>query len=241
MHGPRAVTFDFHDTIAIAPAWFALEVRQLPAMVLRTLANRGAIARDEAREQRAIDHYRALRVAIQGHGQEADALTGTQHAVRAVGVDLPDAVVMTAIDEVMAGVRADAAPRPGIIEVVSAFADAGIPMSVISNAVYHPYLEWCLEDWALRGAFTAVVSSASCGYYKSHAGIYRQALQALNVEARHVVHIGDSYRFDVEAARNLGMRTVWLNLGSETCDDCVADVVISDLDGVAPKILALFT
>ena len=98
----RAVTFDFHDTIAIAPAWFALEVRQLPGMVLHTLAASGVLEHDGARMERATPPYRALRMEIQEHGMESDALAGVQHALRAVDVDLPDETVSTAIDTLMA-------------------------------------------------------------------------------------------------------------------------------------------
>lgn len=235
----RAVTFDFHDTIAIAPAWFALEVRQLPGMVLHTLATSGVIAHDGARMERATPPYRALRLAIQEHGRESDALAGVQHALRAVGVDLPDATVNAAIDALMASVRADAQPRPGIREAVTALAAAGMRLAVISNAVYHPFLEWCLADWGLADAFATVVSSASCGYYKSHQGIYRCALEELGASPDETVHIGDSYRFDIEAAHALGMRTVWLNLTGEARDPCVADLVVHDLDNLAPRVLDL--
>jgi HAD superfamily hydrolase (TIGR01509 family) len=239
MPQPRAVTFDFHDTIAIAPAWFALEVRQLPGMVLHTLAGSGVLEHDGARMERATPPYRALRLAIQEHGMESDALAGVQHALRAVEVDLPDATISAAIDTLMASVRADAHPRPGIREAVTALADAGMRLAVISNAVYHPFIEWCLADWGLADAFISVISSASCGYYKSHAGIYRCALEALGTSPAETVHIGDSYRFDVEAAHALGMRTVWLNLTGADRDPCVADLVVTDLNDLAPRLLGL--
>lgn len=239
MTRPRAITFDFHDTIAIAPAWFALEVRQLPGMVLHTLAARGVVPHDGARMAAATEPYRALRLAIHEHGQESDALAGVQHAFQAIGVTLPDAVVMGAIDELMASVRADASPRPGIVQAIQALAAAGVPMAVISNAVYHPFIEWCLADWGLRDAFTAVISSASCGFYKSHEGIYTCTLAALGVAPHETVHIGDSYRFDIEAAYRLGLRTVWLNLTGEQRDPCVADLVVSDVYGLAQRVLNL--
>jgi len=235
---PRAVTFDFHDTIAIAPAWFALEVRQLPGMVLHTLATQGVIPHDGAQMASATAPYRALRLAIQEHGQESDALAGVQHAFQAIGLTLPDATVAAAIDELMASVRADASPRPGVVEAIAAFSDARIPMAVISNAVYHPFIEWCLNDWGIRDAFAAVISSASCGYYKSHDGIYSCALEALGIAPGETVHVGDSYRFDVEPAHRLGLRTVWLNLTGTPRDPCVADLVVSDLHGLAPRVLA---
>ncbi|MDQ6908521.1 MAG: HAD family hydrolase [Chloroflexota bacterium] len=239
MARPRAVTFDFHDTIAIAPAWFALEVRQLPGMVLHTLAEWGVIPHDGAQMAAATEPYRALRRAIQEHGQESDALVGVQHAFREIGLVLPDATVAGAIDELMASVRADASPRPGIVEAIRDLTAAGLPLAVISNAVYHPFLEWCLDDWCIRDAFTAIVSSASCGYYKSHDGIYTCAIDALGVAPAEIVHIGDSYRFDVETAHRLGLRTIWLNLKCEPRDHCVADLVVENLDGLVSRILEL--
>lgn len=239
MTRPRAVTFDFHDTIAIAPAWFALEVRQLPGMVLHTLAESGVIAHDGARMERATPVYRELRLAIHEHGIESDALAGVQHTLRAVDVQLSDSTVGAAIDTLMASVRGDAQPRPGIHEAVTALAAADMRLAVISNAVYHPFLEWCLADWGLAESFAAVISSASCGYYKSHAGIYRCALEALGTQPEETVHIGDSYRFDVEAAHRLGMRTVWLNLTNAPRDPCVADIVVSNLEDLAPRVLDL--
>jgi HAD superfamily hydrolase (TIGR01509 family) len=247
----RAVTIDFHDTIAIAPAWFALEVRQLPALVLDALADAGAIdapghrlsqARMEhmgPRMERAARIYRALREEIQEHGREQDALSCVQHTLRAMEIAVPDSVVEPAIDALMASVRDGAEPRPGIHEAVRAFRAAGVPLAVVSNAVYHPFLEWCLEEWGLTDAFTAIISSASCGYYKSHEGIYRCALDALGTPPEQTVHIGDSYRYDVEAAHRLGMRTVWLQIKGERPDPCVADLVVTDLDGLAPRVLSL--
>ncbi|MHB8645458.1 MAG: HAD family hydrolase [Thermomicrobiales bacterium] len=237
MTRPRAVTFDFHDTIAIAPAWFALEVRQLPGMVFHTLATRGVIPLDGAQMAAVTEPYRALRLAIHEHGRESDALAGVQHAFRAIGLALPDATVMAAIDELMASVRAGAYPRPGVVDAIRAFTAAGVPMAVISNAVYHPFLEWCLADWGILDAFAAVISSASCGYYKSHAGIYMCTLETLGVAPGETVHIGDSYRFDIEAAHRLGLRTVWLNLTGDPRDPCVADLVVYDLENLAPRVL----
>jgi FMN phosphatase YigB (HAD superfamily) len=251
MTPPRAVTIDFHDTIAIAPAWFALEVRQLPGLVVSALADAGVIAspghplsRERMehvgpRMERAAQIYRALRADIQEHGREQDALSCVQHTLRTMDIAVPDSVVQPAIDDLMAAVRAGAEPRPGIQEAIRTFTEAAIPLAVVSNAIYHPFLEWCLTDWGLRDAFTAVITSASCGYYKSHAGIYRCALDALGAVPNETVHIGDSYRYDVEAAHRLGMRTVWLHLKGERPEPCVADLVITNLDGLAPRVLSL--
>ncbi len=233
------MTFDFHDTIAVAPRWFLLETRALPTAVLALLGAAGEVTWDPANDGAVTDAYRAMRGEVAATGAERDALTGTQHALHAVGVKLPDATVSPAIDRVMADALAEAHPRPGIQEAVRMLANLGVPLAVISSAVYHPFLEWCLEAWELRDDFVVVVSSASCGYYKSHPGIYHCALSALGRAPHEVIHVGDSYRYDVEAAHALGMQTVWVNLKGEQRAENVADLTVPDLIGLAPRLLEL--
>jgi FMN phosphatase YigB (HAD superfamily) len=85
-----------------------------------------------------------------------------------------------------------------------------------------------------------VISSASCGYYKSRPEIFHCTAAALGVSTPELVHIGDSFRFDVVAINRLGARTVWLNLtGAPPPEDGVATLIVSDLDDLAAKILAL--
>ena len=232
-----AVTFDFHDTVAIAPRWFALEVRELPVAVLHVLRDAGAVAPNASHDDAATAAYREMRAAVAASGIERDALDGTQHALRAVGVHVPDEVVAAAIERLMRDALTDARLRPGIAEAVHTLHDAGVTLAIISSAVYHPFLEWCLSEWGLREAFVAVVSSASCGYYKSHPGIYQHTLDLLRCVPGQVVHVGDSYRYDVAAAHALGIRTVWLNLKGEDRPDSEADVTVPDLIGLAPLLL----
>ncbi len=231
---PRAVSFDFHDTIAIAPAWFQLEVRELPVRMLDALGVRA----DDAMRDTATAAYRAMRAGVQQSGIEQDALAGAHHALRAVGIERTDADVAAAVNGVFMAVRDDARPRPGIIEAVRALAGAGVPLAVISSAIYHPFLLWCLDDWGMSGDFAAVITSASCGYYKSHDGIYACALDTLAVAPADLLHVGDSYRFDVETPYRLGIRTCWLNLKGEERDDNRADMTVPDLAGFAGRVLS---
>jgi len=233
---PRAITFDFHDTVAIAPRWFQLEIRALPTAVLAVLNDTGVVAWDHARDDEVTAAYRAMRATVAETGLERVALDGTQHALQAVGIVLPDATVASVIDRIMADAVAEARPRPGIQDTVWMLANLRVPLGVISSAVYHPFLEWCLEAWGLREHFATVVTSASCGFYKSHPGIYQCALDALNVAPQEAVHVGDSYLYDVQAAHAIGMRTVWLNLKGEERADNLADFTVPDLVGLVPKL-----
>jgi FMN phosphatase YigB (HAD superfamily) len=56
--------------------------------------------------------------------------------------------------------------------------------------------------------FQHVVTSASCGIYKSDPGIYSYTLDLFSVSPENAVHIGDSHRFDVVSAASIGMQTI---------------------------------
>jgi FMN phosphatase YigB (HAD superfamily) len=65
-------------------------------------------------------------------------------------------------------------------------------------------------------------------------------LSALNAPAAGSVHVGDSFRFDVEGSRRAGMRAVWLQHPHAPAPDGVpADLTLTTLAGAAPRLLAL--
>jgi hypothetical protein len=73
----RAVTIDFHNTLAWCDRWFALEVRELVPEVLRALGPAHGVNVDSALLDRARREYRTLREAIIASGDERVALDGT--------------------------------------------------------------------------------------------------------------------------------------------------------------------
>ena len=234
----RAVSFDFHDTVAICPTWFQLEVRHLASVTHASLVSSGHSAGGPSHE--ALDAaYRQLRQEIHAHGNEQDALGCVMTVFRRLGIDCDQAVVADTIDTLMLATSADLRPRPGIQEVVLQLAALNLPMGITSNAVYHPFLEWALASFGIRDHFTSVITSASCGFYKSRPEIYAQTAAALGVPVGDLVHVGDSFRFDVLPVSRLGGRAVWLNLGGVEPPEPAATLVVPSLDGLVDRLLAL--
>lgn len=236
-----AVTFDFHNTLAQCDTWFALEVRELVPEVLRLLAARGLVPDDQALRDRARRAYRTFRQEVMAIGRERDALDGALATLAAVGVAAPRAAVAAAIDELMREALAGVAPLPGAIEAVRELRRRGIRCGVVSSAVYHPFVLWSLERFDLRDAFAAIVTSTSSGYYKSRPEIYHDALRRLGAPAAATVHVGDSYRFDVQGARRAGLRAVWYASALDALDqpDNEAAATVADLATLPAVIAAL--
>jgi putative hydrolase of the HAD superfamily len=109
----------------------------------------------------------------------------------------------------------------------------------VSSAVHHPFLDWTLARFGLGDAFTTIITSASSGFYKSRPEIYQAALRDLGVAATETIHVGDSYRFDVQGARRAGLRTVWYAPTDVALaqPDNEADATIADL-ATLPTVIA---
>jgi FMN phosphatase YigB (HAD superfamily) len=233
-----AITFDFHNTLVRCDAWFELEVRSLPAVVAGSLSARSDLPDAET----LTTAYRGLRSEIIAHGHELDAVDGVQETFRRAGADVSPVEIRQIIDEVMAEAMEEAELLPGAESTLGYLRDCRVPLGIISSAVHHQSLVWALGRLGVAEAFTAVISSARAGYYKSRPEIYEYAMGALGAWAERSVHVGDSFRFDHLAGQRAGLATVWLreNDAEARGDGAAPDLELTTLEGAGPGILALF-
>ncbi len=156
-----------------------------------------------------------------------------------MGIQVPEDDVRHGVAQLMHGALAGATPIPGAVATVREIHQAGVPIGIVSSAVYHPFLEWTLEAFGIRNAFDVVITSASAGFYKSRAELYVHAAELLGSTPERMVHVGDSFRFDVAGASRAGMGTVWLRRDHSEPDDpsLHPDLVLSSLVAAAPEIL----
>jgi HAD superfamily hydrolase (TIGR01509 family) len=235
----QAITFDFHNTLASCPEWFELEVRHLPSSFLRWWSGRNGRQLEGAQLEEADERYRQLRLEIIDHGNELTAEACLEHVFSAIRLQVSEGDVRAGVAELMRGALVGAAPIPGAVATVREIHRSGIPMGIVSSAVYHPFLEWTLEAFGILDAFQVVITSASAGFYKSRAELYVHAAELLGATPQRMVHVGDSFRFDVAGAARAGMGTVWLRgARSESEDPSIRpDLVLTTLVAAAPEIL----
>lgn len=234
---PEAVTFDFHNTLARCDRWFHLEIRDLVPAFLGWHARQAGSTVSDATLDHSVELYRKLRLDIMRHGVEQDADTCVNVVTREMGLEFEPETIERGLHDVMYAALDDSQPIEGVVAAVRALHEQEIKLGVVSSAVYHPFLEWSLEKFGIGSAFETIVTSASCGFYKSRTEIYEMTLSALGVTPECAVHVGDSHRFDIETARKLGMQTIWLDEGDEATDSHQADVVVNSLIGVDRIIL----
>jgi FMN phosphatase YigB (HAD superfamily) len=204
----QIVTFDFHNTVAHCDPWFDLEIRDLPSAVLVDLAGAGSERPSGALLDEVTGRYRALRERIKTSGIERDALSCVAQVFEETGINTPRELISASIERLMRGCLPALAPVPGAVDTINALIDSGVPVGIVSSAVYHPFLEWALEDFGLLHRLAFVATSASIGYYKSDVRIYHHAYELASATPELGVHVGDSPRWDVATAQQAGIGTV---------------------------------
>jgi HAD superfamily hydrolase (TIGR01509 family) len=125
-------------------------------------------------------------------------------------------------------VSAQMEPQPGIAAVLARLAARKIPCGVVSNAMFSArLLAWELARHGFGEAFQFVMSSADYGVQKPHPAIFQAAAARLGLEPAEIWFVGDSYRKDVQGARNAGMTGIWYNPRQAASQD-ESTVQISD-------------
>ena len=96
----------------------------------------------------------------------------------------------------------------GAVETVDACRAMGYDCHLLSNN--HPHLPEVLERMGLTAHFDKLFVGSIFGYDKPRPEFYRYAMAEAG-EAAEAWMIGDNPHFDIKAAREAGLRTIWVN------------------------------
>lgn len=83
-------------------------------------------------------------------------------------------------------------------------------LGIVSNFAIPECVFTLLRKHGLDGFFDVVVVSGAVNVRKPSPEIFRKALEALGVDAEETVFVGDTVDADVEGAKSLGMKTVYI-------------------------------
>lgn len=76
-----------------------------------------------------------------------------------------------------------------------------------------------LESIGIAHLFDAVVTAADAGAAKPARRIFDVAVEVGGAGREQTLHVGDHPEFDVDGARNAGLRTVWVNRNADSWPD----------------------
>jgi putative hydrolase of the HAD superfamily len=83
-------------------------------------------------------------------------------------------------------------------------------LGLVSNFTYAPVIYAGLRKLGVNGFFDAVLVSEAIGWRKPSPKIFREALRRLRVRAAEAVYVGDTPLDDIQGAKNVGMKTIFI-------------------------------
>ncbi|MEM3673564.1 MAG: HAD family hydrolase [Candidatus Bathyarchaeia archaeon] len=83
-------------------------------------------------------------------------------------------------------------------------------LGLVSNFTYTPLIYAALRKLSINRFFNVILVSEAVGWRKPHAKIFEEALKRLGTKAEETVYVGDSPQEDIEGAKAVGMKTVFV-------------------------------
>jgi len=202
----EAITFDFWNTIARAPAGMMTEARQ--RAVTAACATGGVEVENEllrrSLEEVALSYERSWSA-----GEHFHPRTGAEMLVRAIGVE---GAVAEGIAEAFltAGKDAELELSPSIRFALDELVGRGIRLGIVCDVGFTggELLRDLLAREGLLDRFSGWAFSDEVGHYKPSPQIFEAALRSLDAQPEAAMHVGDLRRTDIAGAAALGMRTV---------------------------------
>ena len=124
-------------------------------------------------------------------------------------------------------------PFPDTIPALTRLREAGVPLAIVSNS------ENAIMDHTLRQLrpleFDHVVLAEEVRCYKPDRRPFTRMLDKLSLPPGDVLHVAFGFKYDIGAAKELGMQTAWINRHREPLPDpaTVPDHEWRDLWGLA--------
>ena len=123
-------------------------------------------------------------------------------------------------------------PFEGLHETLGELKQQQFRLGLITNG-RHAGQQASIEALGIEAYFDVILISESAGLAKPDAAIFEHALMSLNVMAHESCYVGDHPINDIEAARNVGLMTIWKR--NQQYIDGIADEVIDTL----PEIITI--
>lgn len=95
-----------------------------------------------------------------------------------------------------------------------------------------------IEHTPLHASFDLSLTAAEVGAAKPDPAIFHAASERSGIPLQAFLHVGDDPQRDVDAARRLGMSTVWINRAGRVWPDSLppADLEVGDLGALVAKL-----
>jgi len=223
---PKAVTFDFWNTIAVEPAPGSMRDARHAAVLAACEANGLDVDADHLAGH--VTEVIRDRERAWAEGVHVSPTEGAQRLVAALGLK-PEAGEAVAAAFLGAGRRAELSLAPDIGPTLERLRADGLVLGIVCDAGFTggAILRDFLASQGLLDHFSGWGFSDEVGAYKPAPRIFEATLAMLGADPATTVHIGDLRRTDIAGARAIGMRTIrYRGLADDPTPGPEADLVL---------------
>ncbi len=134
-------------------------------------------------------------------------------------------------------------PHPDAVSVLDNVRESGYRIALISNTGMTPGVTFraYMEQLGMLKYFDVLIFSDEVRLAKPSREIFLQTIAQLGVPTEEVVHVGDHLLNDVLGARQVGLKTIWIETHDErrTKVDVQPDITVASLGQVGAAIQSL--
>ncbi|MFN8413967.1 MAG: HAD family hydrolase [Anaerolineales bacterium] len=124
--------------------------------------------------------------------------------------DVDEAILRSALDALYAVTQKNWGLENDASETILQLKSQGYQLGILSNAGDDKDVQTLIDRFGIRAHFDFVLTSATCFYRKPHARAFEFALAHWSISPEEAIMIGDSLEADIQGAKNLNMKTIWI-------------------------------
>jgi HAD superfamily hydrolase (TIGR01662 family) len=214
----RGVIFDLGSTLISNEynnRWSALRPRMILALVTELHAQ-GLAFNDSAFANAFSNIFNEFDSQRQTHFKEITTEYVLQETFKALGLNPNGLDYDQALAAYFGPSEALWTPMPQVHETLTTLKERNLKLAIVSNAADTANVMRLIDNHNLRPYFDPIVVSASVGVRKPNPRIFDPVLNAWQLPPAEIVMIGDTLGADILGAQNVGFKSIWVTMESDT-------------------------
>jgi putative hydrolase of the HAD superfamily len=124
--------------------------------------------------------------------------------------DVAEPVLRSALDALYSVTQSNWMLEDDALDTIQKLRSNQYRLGIFSNAGDDRDVQELIEDFGIRSYFDFVLTSASSFYRKPHPRAFEIALAQWSISPEEAVMVGDSLEADIQGAKNLSMKSIWI-------------------------------
>lgn len=154
--------------------------------------------------------------------------------------DVPESVLRSALDALYEVTQKNWILEEDAVETLNRLLAKNYRLGIFSNAGDDKDVQELIHSFGIQSHFDFILTSAACFYRKPHPRTFEMALAQWNITPQEAVMVGDSLEADIQGARSLDMKAVWITRRAHyktgEAERIQPNLIIPDLKSLPPAL-----